>query len=180
MQAFQIDLKTLLHIFARQKQHGLLQAAISSEKLHCPGARQLLHASLLLDKGAVQTCTIAYKRGEQVAEGQEALQLLLGAGVVEWQWKAHTLPLLDLSLQKIPGQQAITPANLRPSLSATSIPCRTLRSEEVLPTLSRAYRKILALVDGQRSIHKLADILALRDEDVMRALQTLQSWGLIS
>ncbi len=180
MQIFPLDLKTLLQILARQKQRGLLQANIPSEKLRYPGTRQVLHASILLDNGIIQACTIALKQGELVAEGQDALQLLMGVGVIEWQWRANVSRLPDSPPQVAPSYQAPASSTVRFSLFAASVLQRTSRSEAALPTLPREYRKILALVDGQRSVHKLAIVLALSEEEVMTALRVLQSQGLVS
>lgn len=181
MQTFLLDLKTLLQILARQKQYGFLQAGIPAEKFRNAGSRQVLHAHLLLAHGQVQSCSIVRKSGEPFAEGQQALQLLLGVGSVEWQWKAST-PSSQLSpSQAVPDHRVPAPHNGRhPSSFAAFVPQRTARSEAALATLPREYRKVLALVDGQRSVHMLANILAIEEDDVMAALRMLQSRGLIS
>lgn len=184
MQSFTLDLKTLLQILSRQKQHGLLQAEIPSDKLRIPGTRQLLQAGILLENGVVRNCAIALRQGERVADGQQALQLLLGVGIIEWHWMVNT-PQLSLSSPKeaSPVTQPIQMAQAAmPSYSPpipVSIPRRTPRGDEVWQMLPRDYRKILALVDGQRSVQKLATILAMKEDEVANILRTLQSRGLI-
>ncbi len=179
MQSFTLDLKTLLHILSRQKQHGFVQAEIPSDKFRFSGPRQILEASILLDSGIIRACTITYKHEEHILEGEDALHLLFNVGVIEWNWQPRTSQeRSSLEEKSIPIHRTQSISN--PPVSTEPVPHRTSRGEEALQTLPREYRKVLALVDGQRSVHKLAAVLAMREEDVVIALRTLQSWGLIS
>lgn len=180
MQSFTLDLKTLLQILSRQKQNGVLQADISSDKLRSMETRQMMQAQVLLESGVVRSCRIVFKNGELLEEAQKALQLLLDAGVIEWHWEPGTSPLPKLEREDTSVTRPLDISKQVPSPYFTLVPQRTIRGEEVLSTLPREYRKILALVDGQRTVHKLAVILSMNDEEVMAVLRTLQSWGLIS
>lgn len=177
MQSFTLDLKTLLQILSRQKQHGLIQAEIPSDKLRIPGIRQLLQAGILLENGIVRNCAIALRQGERVVEGQEALQLLLGVGIIEWHWVASTPQLPLPSPKEVPVRQA--PITGYSPLIPAFIPRRTPQGDKVWQTLPREYRKILALVDGQRPVQKLSAILAMKEEDVMKALRIFRDRKLI-
>ncbi len=180
MQSFTLDLKTLLHILSRQKQHGLVQAEIPSDKLRFPSPRQILQANILLESGVLRVCTITDKYEERILEGEDALQRLFTVGVTEWHWKPHTSQQLPSLEKDKTGPIQRTQSISNQPLFTEVVPRRTSRGEEVLQTLPREYRKVLALVDGQRSVHKMAAVLAMKDEEVMIALRTLQSWGLIS
>jgi len=180
MQSFTLDLKTLLQILSRQKQHGLLHADISSEKLRYHGTRQLMQANILLENGNVQTCTIVLKQGGLLVEGQKAMQSLLEVGVIDWYWETRTAPSPIPNGEGISAEQSLRTGTLAPSSSAAFVPHRTIQSEKALPTLPREYRKVLLLVDGQRTVHKLATMLSMSDEDVMAVLQIFQSQGLLS
>lgn len=174
MQSFTLDLKTLLQILSRQKQTGVLRAEISSEKLHLNSARQLMHADLLLENGMVQTCTIVTMQARVVVERQKALELLFAVGVTNWHWEIRTVK------EVIPTERMVQTELPELSSSGTFVPHRTALGEEVLPTLPRDYRKILALIDGQRTVRKLAVMLSMHDEDVVAVLHMLQSRGLLS
>lgn len=178
---FTLDLKTLLQIVSRQQQYGLLQAEIASERLHFHGTRQRMRTTIRLVHGSIQTCTIGLKNGGVLAEGPQAVKLLLDAGVLEWDWQTGNVPFPNQMREESPAPQpGMTVTGDTSSTSpATLIPFRTLHSEEVLTTLPRDYRRVLALVDGQRSVHKIAVILSMSDEDVMKSLHTLQSHGLL-
>jgi len=177
MDSFTLDLRTLLQVLSRQKQNGLLQAEISSEKLRYHGTRQRMLSNVLLENGRVQGCTIALQNGGVFVEGQKALEQLFEVGVIDWNWKSSTAPFLNPKEGEVSTEHPLRTGAL--SASAGFVPRRTERGEKALPTLAREYRRVLLLVDGQRTGHKLATMLSMSDEDVMAVLRNFQSQGLL-
>ncbi|MFL5628606.1 MAG: hypothetical protein ACJ788_23745 [Ktedonobacteraceae bacterium] len=179
MQTYLLDLVTLLQILARQKQSGVLQA----RDVRLPDGRRTAQARLVLVQGKIQSCTLFLQPGTNIiAGGDIALQMLYELGTLEWQWTA------GLPQMKPPEEQYSVPSvDGRPPLQENwplprrSVPQRTAQADMAdLYSLSRNHRRVLALIDGQRSVDKIAAMLALTDQqELFKILNELHAWGLI-
>lgn len=177
MEAYLLDLRTLLQILVRQKQSGMLYA----EDLRLPGSRRTLQARLELLQGKIQSCVLrAQGEATSVAEGSTALQVLYELGTLEWFWT----PSFSSSAAEdefAAFSTTSSPARSPFINSESLLPRRTARADStMLASLSRIHRRVLAMVDGERSVSKIASVLAMTDQQgLLRVLNELHAWGLI-
>jgi len=171
MQSYSLDLITLLQILSRQRQSGLLQA----EMAHLPGSRQPGIARLEIVEGSVYTCTMYLKGGSIYAEGSKAYQMVSDAGSLEWIWSAYPSPRTPQ--QVIP----FSPSENNTSSLSQLVPRQTVQLDAgILNRLPRSHRRVLVLIDGIRTIGKIASMLALTDDnELLTILRELQTEGLV-
>ncbi|HEU5373901.1 MAG TPA: hypothetical protein VFV38_00530 [Ktedonobacteraceae bacterium] len=128
---------------------------------------------LVLGQGAVSSCQITDAVGTVLAQNQEAYQVLLRCGDLEWQ-------VMTLHEQKptvvsrVPRfdtrEQASREASMQPSVPTLRI---TPLPPETLASLSHPYRMLLVLVDGKRSIDQLARLLSKSPAAIHQMLATV-------
>jgi hypothetical protein len=187
LQSYYLDLSTLLQILSRQKRSGTL----SVEQLHVPAFRGNVSVSIEIEYGVVRSCQIM-QRQTVVAHGQVAIQVLASLQSVEWRWSSVTSPQSTPSHEPSPSPgRSSAPQTLfeeRPTQplprnqEPLSIPRQTFLAQDpkILSQLSRQHRRVLALIDGNRTHEQIASILAISAADLPRYTSDLEQWGLIS
>lgn len=150
-------------------------------------------AHLYLTEGQVVTCRIYSKRdGRLLFVNEEAMRWLTKWGQREFAWLALT-PKQTRSLH--PPRQTATPQGLLPPpkraapaqrldevppMSNDDPPQRLILIEQdVMRSLPRNHRRVLALVDGKRSVEKIAAMLRLPLTNVEVILSDLHRAGAI-
>lgn len=184
-----LDLMTLMQLLSRQRQNGELQA----DRARISGVREHCQVSIQILRGAIHSCVIRTASGKVVAEGEKAVQLIWGV-TLEWD-----LLLLQSNSKSFPSQPNFTPPVTPPAtpyptprqfLPITSqptepitpvIPVRVMPSDPGnITQLSRAHRKVFSLIDGQRSIDKIASLLSVAERaELADIMNTLHSIGVI-
>jgi hypothetical protein len=178
LQSYYLDLSTLLQIMSRQKRSGTL----TIEHIHLPNVRGQVSVSVEIEQGVIRSCQITQKR-TLIAAGQPAIQVLLPLQALEWHWS----PLLSSK-----GTQGDAPApstvaaeqsiQLSPSKrEPVFIPQQTVLAQDtrVLKQLSRQHRRVLSLIDGNRTPAQIADLLTISIADFSHYVRDLEHWGLI-
>ncbi|HEU5382850.1 MAG TPA: hypothetical protein VFV38_46170 [Ktedonobacteraceae bacterium] len=129
---------------------------------------------LVLGQGAVCSCQITDAVGTVLAQDQEAYQVLLQCGDLQWQVMAlheHTPTSASRVSgsgfrEKIPQNVSVPPSI--PTLRVSPLPPETLAS------FSHRYRMLLVLVDGKRSIAEIARLLSKSPADIQQMLATVR------
>ncbi len=162
------DLESLFQLLIGQS--GILHL----EPAEDAGNGELWHAYLLLAKGGVMTCDVRSKgNGRVLLSGSEAMAWLASAGSLSWSLEGPFQ-----SSQPFAAPLALHVQRVR-SLGLL-IPQRTGQGEEaVMLSWSRKQRQVFALVDGVRSIQRIAAMLSQPHEVVEGVLNALQSMGVI-
>lgn len=162
-----MDLETISSILQQRQESGTLSANLQ----RVPSLRGSVQAILTLSRGKLVTCSIYNIENRVLMEGEQALTALSRVGTVAWAWSEG----VD---QAQSSSGAILPQTSSP------IPRRLVHIEpQVLNTWPRNYRRILVLIDGERSIEKIAEILALSSEGVQEMtviLRELRQKGVIN
>jgi hypothetical protein len=207
MQKYELDLETLLSLLEEMRQNSILFANVPPGIL---GQKTGFQVRIDLVEGKIAYCHIEDDEGRiHVLGNQKAFSLLYGMGTLEWYVETHlpdtplptntTLPLpramLPTNTQPLP--RAMLPTNTRPlpapspydtvplpSLSSI-VPRPTVYNKSlVLQRLSRSQRRVLVLVDGTKSVEKIASMLYPSSQDsiqvVLKTLRELESLGLIT
>lgn len=195
MQKYELDLETLLTLLEEMRQNGVLFANVPPGLL---GLKTGCQVRIDLVEGKVVYCHIEDSTGQvRVLGNNKAFSLLYGLGTLKW-YVETALPdapsLVDTNSSPL---RAIPPTNTRP-LSTPSpydtVPLQSIYSIvprktvniglSALQRLSRNQRRVLILVDGTRSIEKIASVLYSSSQDniqmVLRALRELESLRLIT
>ena len=164
-----LDLATLVQILSRQHQNGELLAS----RVHVPGLNELCQAHLDFVDGAIQSCVLRTMTGRVLAQGDSAVMVVANL-VLKWNWNVYqTEPL---------ATQTPRPYS-RPNRDDTSLIPYKLEGINVaeLNALSRTHRKVFGLVDGARSIKRMAEFLSPSERaELSTILLDLRNKGLIS
>lgn len=135
------------------------------------GSEKLWQAQLFFADGKVTACDVWRK-----ADGQG---LFTDGGAISW---LTSLPPLRWTLEGPTSQQALPPAgngSRATSSSSPRVPQRPRQGEQgLLPSLSRKQRQVFALVDGTRSVERIAAILCQPVEVVVEVLHELEAMGM--
>ena len=150
-------------------------------------------AELVIQEGALHSCAIYNTRGERLLVGEQALAYLERIGQLfyeflplptrwpaadGWQAPAPAPPPSPPPVTKNPRVGALPAAN------GVWRPARTAWGETVArasaQSLTRDQRRVLGLVDGQRSAQDLARLLGWPVPALQEVLQLLQQQQLIS
>lgn len=183
----------LLSLLDLSAQTGLLSLSPQED----PGAGPW-RAYCELVEGKVMTCKVCQVSDQRVlAGGSLALAWLKAQGGMYWQVEEGSGPLsVQTEVQQQrgvfgrgipPGRITITANQLRtsppPSFPQDSqMPRRTLLGQKIanLSSWSRLQRQVFALVDGERSLVEIAQLLANRSfKEVEEALKALRAAGYI-
>lgn len=131
------------------------------------------HAQLILLDGQVTFCTIQSSvDGYSLLTDSEAIHWLANLGNLQWE----QVP----SLPQQPSQSLLH-ASQAVLLSPIEVPQRLIQVEKgAIDAWPRKHRQVFALVDGHRSIERIADILRQPLHVVEDTLQDLQAKGVIA
>ncbi len=148
---------------------------------------------LYLVEGKAIACRIYSKKdGITLLANEEAMRWLATWREYKFAWKALTPELSRslLFLEQPSSQQGLLPPPQRvapvqhlnevPSASSDTIPQRLVSAEQnVMRSLPRNHRRVFALVDGKRSVEKIAAMLKLSSKTVEEILSDLFRGGAI-
>lgn len=188
---YKIDLTSLLRLFEEFQRSGNLVAEIPRGTF---GLKETGIARVELLQGKVVACLISKRDGSYYATGSDALSKLQLAGNLKWRVEAEAQPPPPrisglLSSPPPPSMQPVDPPR-SPTVSRSSgyqlifelIPVRLdipVPDQHVLRGLTFKQRRVLALIDGTRSIARIADLLSLPVGEVQSILVELQAMRLI-
>jgi hypothetical protein len=181
-----------MQVLQEFRQNGQLHAQLPGGVL---GLRQ---GQVFIDlvQGQAITCYIINEHGQIVMEGNNAMQVAFKVGTLDWvveEVSQQTGPLTNPYL-RIPRQttshnlpaipQQTTPfTGQTPDHVLSYIPQRHIALDAaMLHELSRRSRRVLLLIDGERSISKIASILfpgTDSRQEIIKIMQDLENRGLI-
>lgn len=176
MQTYILDLETLLTLLGEVEQNGHLSTIFSSG---IPGIKERCQAKVDLQEGKIVFCQIEGRNGRVFATGNQAIQLLSQLGPHEWQL-VETQPIESLS--PITTVQ-LSPQNQRYLYTSTLVPQRiTFIDQRTLNRLPLRHKHVLNLVDGKRSVGRIAAILFSSTDgqiiqqvgEILRELETMK------
>jgi hypothetical protein len=137
------------------------------------GSAKPWQAQLSFVDGIVTVCQVWHK-----ADGRS---LFTDGGAIRW---LTSLPSLTWTLETLAPEKVLPQAVNGPHMVASSpspVPRRFRQVEQsVILSLSRKQRQVFALVDGTRSIEKIAVILRQPVEVVTKVLHELEMMGVIT
>lgn len=168
---YTIDLATLLQLLREFRRSGTLQTVLSSG---IPELREPCHGLIELARGEIVSCSIKSNRGRTVVTGENAIRILGGMGVLDW-----TFDVQQSQSVAIPqGPSLKRPAF--PSTALSPIPRRNVQvNARDMRQWPRKYWQVFVLVDGERSIDKIAAILSQPSSIVDEVLQDLRAMGVV-
>lgn len=176
---YTIDLATILQLLHEFHRNGILQAELPSG---VPGYKKYCQVLIDLAEGKIISCHIKNGSGQTILAREDALSVVYDLGKLEWTFTPRQeSPLLSLrdSSMDIPVVRPMTPMPAQ-----SPIPQRIVQvGQEDLNSWPRKYRRVFVLIDGERSVEKIAAILSLPPggvEEVVEVLHKLQSIGVIA
>jgi hypothetical protein len=140
--------------------HALIPTGVASLREPC-------HIEINIVAGAIISCTITGKKSRGYLTGEKAIRELYGIGQVSWTFTPQ---------REIVGRT--TSSTFEPGEIFFSRRIQRLEPEHMM-NLSRLHRAVFGLVDGTKSAIKIAEILSTSPDLVLRALNDLQSLGII-
>jgi len=185
------DLTSLLWILKTSRQSGIVLLELRDVKGTSTG--EPWQAYLYLVEGRAVACRIYSKKDGRVLLGnEEAMHWLARWEKREFAWKALTS---EQSRAILFAQQSSSPQGLLPSpqraasaqrlnevMAANNdgVPQRLVSVEKnIMRSWPRNHRLIFALVDGKRSVEKIAAMLKLTQKNVEEVLSDLHRIGVI-
>lgn len=167
-----LDIETLLLFLSSRRQSG----EVSTDLKRFPGIayKGPCHAHITLIEGKVVSCIVQDQEGKILIDGEHALQGLKGLGQLAWTWST-------VHLKSVPA----APAQRNPPDISSIIPRRIVPLEMIdRTTLPRRHWQILLLIDGSRTVARIASILSISPsssdlQEVFRILQDLHQRGII-
>ncbi len=167
-----LDLETLLLFLSSRRQSG----EVSTDLKRFPGIayKGPCHAYITLIEGTVISCIVQDQEGRILVDGESALQGLKGMGQLDWDWSTTSLK----SVLAPPTQE-------NPPDMSSLIPRRIVPFEMIdRNTLPRRHWQILLLVDGSRTVARIATLLSVSPSpsdlrEVISILQDLHQRGII-
>ena len=179
MSEYKIDLKTLLLMLEELFQSGILSTTFVRGR---SSRKDKYLATLEIANGKVMSCVIVDSKGQIFLSGGGALDMLQGLDACLWRFDVqHGQPFVKSSspnagiAQFSPVQPSLNPANTQ---SSFPIPKQAFSGNS--QSMDRYHRRVFALVDGRRSVEKIAHISALDVYTVLALLHDLEMMGLIS
>ena len=179
------DITFLLRLLGSSKQSGVLL-------VEAPGPDESpWQGQFQLENGLVRSCVLLDKaNGRVVLRDEEALQWLTARGKLEWHMEEEDVPPPTPPPRLLPpgnepgradGYAAETPPPAPGSKQLRMVPQRALIGNVVSAEVfaSREHRQVFALIDGQRTVEEIAQLLHRPAEFIISILQDLQARGLI-
>ena len=162
------DLESLLQLLTGRNGMLYLEPSRDAETI------EPWHASLLLAEGRVITCDLRNEANDRILlSGVQAITWLANVGSLSWRLEEPFHALRQLAN---PSTLPIQHMRQYESL----IPKRTVEGgQTMMISWSRRQRQVFALVDGMRSVEKIAALLRYPPELVEEVLNELQALGVI-
>jgi hypothetical protein len=184
---YELSLQVLLENLQELRSTGLLQTQITGLTIKGRQINEACRVELALEKGAVRQCTIFHQNGDLLLQGNEAWLTLRSRATQRHAWQFSQGGSIEASPARYPATPSTpvlsreTPAPVAPQGKYGVVP-RLLPSTTAatLQQLSREYRRILTLVDGQRSVQQIAALLSLSPEYIHLVLHQCRSWQLVA
>jgi hypothetical protein len=179
MQTYILDLETLLSLLEEAGQSGSLFTELPSG---VPGFKEYCRARIDLQEGKIVLCQIEGRNDRILASKRQALQLVSNLGSREWHLVEAASPLRPLSPSPIDRSSPSKRSVLMSSLVPRRVP---LIDQSTLSRLPRRHRQVLSLIDGTRSIERIAALLPSSAggqpvQHVEEIVQQLEALGMIT
>ena len=179
---YSIDLQTILRVLANQS--GELRTTVKQ----VADLKRDCQACVSLSFGKVVACVITYN-GEPVLMGEEAFQMLMHKGILEWEYlpAPPTVSLPPSSMMPIspsssppllPPQRTQLPPSWQPTPRVFPVQAYEIPREQ-LGNWPRQYRFVYQLSTGEKTVEEIARLLSLPPEYIDTILQTLVREGFI-
>jgi hypothetical protein len=164
-----LDLATIVQILSRQHQNGELLAS----RVRVPGLNELCQAHLDFVDGGIQSCVLRTMTGKVLAQGDSAVMVVANL-VLKWNWNVYQTEPLAIQTPRLSSQSSRNDPSLIPyKLEGIDI--------AKLNALSRTHRKVFGLIDGARSVKRIAEFLSPSERaELSTILLELRVEGLIS
>lgn len=180
---FELPLRILLENLQELRSTGLLESEVIGLVV---SGRQISTESrieLVLEKGFVEQCAIFHPRAGAIAQGRDAWLALQPIANKRMAWQFSPQKASRLAQGAFPMIEAASPSLPFPLEARKGSPLPSplpgVATSPVLAGLPRGLRRVLVLVDGQRSTQQIADLLSLSPEQVHLALSQLHAYQLI-
>ncbi len=161
---YTLDFETIRQVMQAHQKTGSLQAEMPSG---VASLREPCHIEINIMAGTIISCTIIGNSGRYLI-GEKAIQELFRLGQLNWTFTSE---------QK---------AAVQPTASSAFEPGEFFFSRRIarlepwqMSNLSRLHRAVFALVDGTKNAAKIAGMLSTSPDLVNKALNDLQSLGII-
>lgn len=162
---YTLDFETIRQVMQAHQKTGSLSATTP------PGVtslRETCHVEITIMAGDIVSCTIVGTSGRRLT-GERAIQELFRLGQLSWTFT----PQQESSTQ--PALPAVAPGEI------PIFPQRIVHLERwQMSSLPRLHRTVFALADGTKSATKIAEILSTSPDLVDKALNDMQSMGIIA
>ncbi len=172
MYNLQLDSEAILRRLKESNAYGTLQTDIPpSVMFEWFTVRALGKIQLTFQRGEIIACSLATDGGVISQHKDQILGLLASLGVLRWQLILPT----DRASSSLPD----TPTP-HPSTSPFSMVPYRIRSARLDQFQNIFERKVYQLIDGQRSIERIAVLVRLTKENTMAIIQKLRTEGTIA
>lgn len=169
------------------QQNGRLRAQLPE------GTLGLQSSYVIIDmvQGSVVSCNIVNAQGQLLTSGRAALNTVAYVGALDWtvmQEYVHTSPRLPAIRQNTTGQIPAIPQYVghgsSPHPATGFVPQRNVEiNSSLLMRFPRHLKRVLVLVDGTRTVGKIASILSPQEDrirEVLQILRDLEDMGILS
>lgn len=171
MYNFHLDSEAILNRLEESRADGMLQADIPLQMmLEVFGVREPGKVQMFFQQGRIVTCSLTTASSVLLSKKEQILQALSRMRKLHWQL---TLPLNNLATPIVEAP----PARQQDSVSS-AIPYRTqlIRLDQFSDVHER---KVYQLIDGQRSIERIAVLACLNRENTLTLIRKLQGYGIV-
>ena len=169
---YKFDLTTMLQILSRLRQNGILRTELQDTR----NVAEKFVAQLDIVEGKAISCYIKNGNGQIIFSDHEALRVLYGLGPLEWILLPRQDMIISVPRPQLPPQIPLL-ALPPPASARSSVPRRTVLVEQrQMISWPRRHRMVYVLIDGKKSIDRIAEILSLPInvvEDIIRDLQSI-------
>lgn len=170
---YTIDLTTMLQLLHEFGKSGTLQAHLP---MGVSGFKDDCYAAISVTCGDLTACHIKSSAGRIVLPNEQALQYLYSVGRLHWVFseRQEDPPSLSANFTQISTLSDTIPALL---------PRRTAEAAQMDISLwPRNHKRVFVLIDGTRTLEKIAAMLALYPQgvaEIQTILRDLQAAGLV-
>lgn len=192
---YTIDLLTILQLLREFRRSGILRTEIPAGLARL---KQPCFVVIELLRGEVIACHVKDSKGQTLLSEQNAFEAVSAAGKLNWVF--DTVPEYELSGRQprgrpLPGSVQTSPLTTGPLQTPPALPVaprtgnlpyrarvprRLLQlSQAEVSAWPRKHRQVYVLIDGMRSVEKIAAMLSAPSQAVEEVLQEIQATGAI-